>query len=55
MERLAIFPESVLTQNKRIVMMKNLVVIIKIKRIKPYTIISFRKIRKTFIPKKMVK
>ena len=38
-----------------IVMMKNLVVIRNIKRIRPYIRRSFRKIRKTSIPKKTVK
>ena len=41
-EGLDIFPISVLTQNKRIVMMKNLVVIINIKRVRPCTKVSLR-------------
>ena len=51
MEGLNIFPKSVLTQNKRIVMMKNLLVIRKIKRIRPHTRRSFRKIRKKLYSK----
>ena len=55
MEGLVTLAQSVLTQNKRILMMKNLAVIRKIKRIRSYTRKSFRKIRKTFTPKKTVK
>ena len=54
MDRLDIFPLSVLTQNKRIVMMKNLVVIRKIKRVRPYPKISLRKRRKTSFPKRIL-
>ena len=54
-EELGILIQSVLIQNKRIVMMKSLAVIRKIKRIRPYTRRSFRKIRKTSIPKKTMK
>ena len=54
-EGLDIFPKSVLTQNKRIVIMKNLLFIRKIKRIRSYTRRSLRKNKKTSTPKKTVK
>ena len=54
MEELDIFPQSVLTQNKKILMMKNLAGIRNIKRVKLYTRINLMK-RKTYIPWKIVK
>ena len=54
-EGLDILLKNVLTQNKRIAMMKNLDVIRNIKIIRTYTRRSLRKIRKTSTPKKTVK
>ena len=52
MEELNIFPQSVLTQNKKIVMMmKNLAVIRKIKRVTPCTRINLRKKKKNLYSK----
>ena len=53
--RIRHLPQSVLTQNKKIVMMKNLAVIRKIKRVKLYTRRNLIKIRKTSIPWKTMK
>ena len=55
MEELEFFPQSVLTENTRIVMMKNLVVIRNIKRVKLYTRMILIKTRKTYIRWKIVK